>query len=790
MAAVLSSCTSLATTARQLDTNYAQLGEGLGGLAGSCLSLRGGIGVGVGRQSFSKTPHHLNDSVVMYPSLPKYHRSSSAQQTMTTPNQHHSAFSSSLAYGMPVSSGYSSQHSTLQKSYNSSSASVQRANTTSDVCRNYWGHSQPTSSALYRSTDRHQSKRKSAVELLAESKPYFMKSDTPIMERTNFGASTLVCSGKRNRNSSSVILDEGKYNPSYGETTYSAAEAERRYGATTAHRRSSQMHHHHHSHSHNSGCHGSAGNSGLYQGKFRMSMSTDTGHERDKLSRYRKEQFGEPIVLNETKSVSFEEDVAFRIPPPVYFSQQSYGSMYDSGEEPLVLTENYRPISPPAEYAEDSAETHNESRPRYNYQRSYSHSHEMANDKSKYTAASYNINSHKSLPDLHTQINRHSPHSEILSCCSRGNRSIKSAGESSLNRDSGGSSGHYTHRSEPCYRQHRVDLERDREPTKKCCSATTRVEYRRDSGSSTQHSNNSYCDYSCKALMDNYDSSDYLLNFTTPEVPEAFQDDYIPPSPRMHNYQNDDTRYYSSSAHQILGGQGYMKHKASSDEPIVQSPGSQPSIEDISPPPIQFKRQKCIRFKNRNRISLPQQPTSANELSMDSYRRSDPPRYFFPKCFSADDYQPQSQPQSQSTSHLSQPPQSSHQQQIKEFRDQYANNSLRRSQELLHTNPPPPSESIVDLEKFFDRLGLNDDKFHEIYTMSKRKHSNGSDSDNSTVFFSDVSTVDSMRLPDSTETQPQTTQTYRPTEPPSIVERNARIIKWLCNVRKVQNDLN
>lgn len=297
MAAVLNSCASLATTARQLDTNYAPLGEGVGALAGSCLSLRGGIGVG-SRQRYNKTSSlHLNDSI-MYPSLPKYHRSSTAaQQTMTTPNQHHQ-FSSSLAYGMPVSSGYSSQHSTLQKSYNSSTSSVQRANTSSDVCRNYWGHSQPTSSALYRSSDRHQSKRKSAVELLAESKPYFVKTDTPIMERTNFGASTLVCSGKRNRNSSSVILDEGKYNPSYGETTYSAAEAERRYGSTAAHRRSSQMHHHHH-HNHNSGCHGSSASTGLYQSKFRMSMSTDANHERDKLSRYRKEQFGEPIVLNE-----------------------------------------------------------------------------------------------------------------------------------------------------------------------------------------------------------------------------------------------------------------------------------------------------------------------------------------------------------------------------------------------------------------------------------------------------------------------------------------------------------
>lgn len=70
------------------------------------------------------------------------------------------------------------------------------------------------------------------------------------------------------------------------------------------------------------------------------------------------------LYLLQTKSVSFEEDVAFRIPPPLYFSQQNYNSMYDSGDEPLVLTENYRPISPPAEYAEDATVAHNDTRPR------------------------------------------------------------------------------------------------------------------------------------------------------------------------------------------------------------------------------------------------------------------------------------------------------------------------------------------------------------------------------------------------------------------------------------------
>lgn len=123
-------------------------------------------------------------------------------------------------------------------------------------------------------------------------------------------------------------------------------------------------------------------------------------------------------------------------------------------------------------------------RQRNDYQRS--HSQTMApneyrqkssgrSNKDPYThSVSNNINSHKSLPDLHTQISRHSPHSEALSSCSRGNRSNRSGGSSGFNRDrdSGGSSGqiliqfsfinntkihlilgHFTQRSEPCCKQ-------------------------------------------------------------------------------------------------------------------------------------------------------------------------------------------------------------------------------------------------------------------------------------------------------------------------------------------------
>lgn len=334
----------------------------------------------------------LRDLPAMYMSLPKYQRSSNQQQMSVTGQQagayknlhmsnsanHHQFKSSSLGYGMPVSSTFTSQNITQQKSY--PAASLQRSSSSGEAARNYWGRSHPTSSALFRN-ERHQTKRKSAVELLAESKPFFVKTEN-IVERTNFVASTLVCSGKRGHNDSSVVLDEGKYNPSYGETIFSAAEAERRYGTNTTHHRSSHFHQQHNQKQSNHSSQqypSSAMNSSMYHGKFRMSLSSDGSQERDKLARYRKEHYGEPLILNEvskstvqsdkntfmrlcalqTKSVSFEDNVAFRIPPPLYFPQKNYNNMCDSSDEPLVLTENYRPISPPAEYAEDPTESAN-----------------------------------------------------------------------------------------------------------------------------------------------------------------------------------------------------------------------------------------------------------------------------------------------------------------------------------------------------------------------------------------------------------------------------------------------
>lgn len=359
------------------------------------------------------------------------------------------------------------------------------------------------------------------------------------------------------------------------------------------------------------------------------------------------------------------------------------------------------------------------------YQRSYSHSQAVASDEADYSP-SYNINSHKSLPDLHSQISRHSPHSEALSCCSRGNRSNKSG--SSLNRDSGGSSGHYTHRSEPCCKQ-------QQQPTDS--SVITNTDYRRDSGSSTQHSGNSYYAYGippvrydcmeCRAKIQN--DANCLLNFTTPEVPEAFQDDY---DDKSRGYYEDRSRPYYKTP-QISPNQ---KTPPESLPPIIKEP-------DLSPPLGTFKRQRCFRIKQRSRYSSP------NDRN----------------CRSEDDRKPILRSKS-------------------DISDRYWHRSAPNDQTKL-LDKRSKMDGVSQLERFFDRLGMNDDKYEE-FIAPKLQRLSDSDSDHSSpVFFSDASTVDSTRLPDSTETN-QNTQAYRPSEPPSIVERNARIIKWLCNCRKIQ----
>lgn len=99
----------------------------------------------------------------------------------------------------------------------------------------------------------------------------------------------------------------------------------------------------------------------------------------------------------------------------------------------------------------------------------------------------------------------------------------------------------------------------------------------------------------------------------------------------------------------------------------------------------------------------------------------------------------------------------------------------RHTKLALSPSPVAPA----DLETFFEHLGLDTVEYNKL---------TGSDSKTSSpVFFSDTSSVDSQTLCSANQsTGGSDGATNTVTELPSIVERNARIIKWLCNCRKAQ----
>ncbi|XP_063982667.1 type-2 histone deacetylase 1 [Diachasmimorpha longicaudata] len=121
---------------------------------------------------------------------------------------------------------------------------------------------------------------------------------------------------------------------------------------------------------------------------------------------------------------------------------------------------------------------------------------------------------------------------------------------------------------------------------------------------------------------------------------------------------------------------------------------------------------------------------------------------------------------------------------------------VQQQQQQPPPPPPRPPKSIAELENFFDRLGLDSDNYDRIIVPL----SNSS----SPVFFDSVSSVDSAlglyswsghnqsssnndgqwQGNNCSATNEETSQ--RVSDPPSIVERNARIIKWLCQCRKTQ----
>ncbi|XP_065082170.1 uncharacterized protein LOC135704625 isoform X2 [Ochlerotatus camptorhynchus] len=750
-----------------------------------------------------------------------YHQHQQQQQHHHSLPSHHHVAASSMTAAAAAAAALSQQIITPPTSYLSTSTTT--ISSSSQQQTTYYLQQQQQHQQLQHQQAVHyhnmrNSKRKSAVELLAESKPFYVKSEMVLDRQQQLNM--------RGGNSGPV---SGSYMLSPSRTLPQSSSQMQQ--STQHHSQSQQQQRPASRRSASSG-------SDLLQTKLRKLLNTADSKETiipsDMIlnSKYSQQTLETTYISG--AGISSSDCIGYIQPPKNYQQQLTvhpeqpsdvsvfFPSAFLSPQslpphpggdddlylysvhDSLVLTDDYSTISPPAEYAENSAspEKHNNSHSRYNYQRSYSHSQAVAHqDESDYSPTqSYNINSHKSLPDLHSQISRHSPHSEALSCCSRGNRSNRSG--SSFNRDSGGSSGHYTHHSEPCCKQQQQQQQQQLQQ-KDALMMGGGADYRRDSGSSTQHSGNSYYAYGipplrydcieCRAKI--REEADCLLNFTTPEVPEAFQDNYCE-KPKQKYYDDPRDRGSSSAARKYYKNPGPMSPLSP-----VSPLSPQDQQVDLSPPLGTFKRQKCLRFKNRGRQSAISNPNSRCGDGRGSSGGDDDRR-----------------PILRSKSDIS----DRYWNRLSERNDRDRDRDREREQQKMLEKQRSRSDSLTQLEHFFDRLGLNDETYERyiapIGCLSPNyKPSSGSDihrlspedtgdsDESSAVFFSDVSTIDSTRLPDSTETTNEHPQSapgqltgtgalnslnnpalYRPSEPPSIIERNARIIKWLCNCKKMQ----
>lgn len=645
--------------------------------------------------------------------------------------------------------------------------------------------------------------RKTAVELLAESKPFYVKSET-VLDRQQ------QLSYRRNAAAAAAVAAAAIISPTRTPLPH------QRTTTTTANRRSSSS------------------SSDLLQNKLRTllnaagdskeSLSTLTPPEiSPKYDRFMspKSSLNQQLMVNADPDANAGDVSVFF--PTAFVSPQSLPlphpsvdddlySSYNVVEQALTLTDEYQTISPPAEYAESSKlhgasiRGHSASTTAVTYQRSYSHSQAVASDEADYSPSSYNINSHKSMPDLHSQTCRHSPHSsEALSSCSRGggNRSNKS--NSSLNRDSGASSGHYTHRSEPCCKQ-QLQQQQQQQQQKDLLLTKPPIDIRRDSGSSTQHSGNSYYAYGippsppirsdcteCR-VKDVQSDANCLLNYTTLEVPEAFQDAY----PDMYQHQTQRSYDITAMAAHRDQQRSFCSRKSTGSRggncaalpppPPKKHTKANPENE-LSPPLGTFKRQRCLRVKQRGGgYSSPSDRNCRTEDDRRPILRSKSDiggdRHWHRGTLSlatnaTTDESVLNLPLS--PRHVTSP-------------FLAANSDVKRTINL----PPSSVVGSLSLEQFFEHLGLTDETYDKdiaptsamkkCLSSSVRCYDKTTDESthSSPVFFSDTSTIDSNRLPDSTETSKSVVQPpYRPSEPTSIVERNARIIKWLCNCRKL-----
>ncbi|XP_044742971.1 uncharacterized protein LOC123305345 [Chrysoperla carnea] len=749
--------------------------------------------------------------------------------------------------------------------------------------------------------------RKSAVELLAETKAFYVKSETvrgrtqtlPLLshsrnrhrnERANLQSSLLVSSGIRDT-SSSIITSSTLNRRSTGSTT------------STAHQSSADM----------------------LQNALRKLLDC-----------------GSPVTSLENVT-----------------NQSSTTASNDMSFDMDCTT----PISPPAEYAFCTSASER----RYTT-RSLSHSQpvsasstrsgEIPNPHENGCCSAHLVVLAKSLPDLHTARN--------LSSSFEGSRSNKSATSDvfSLNRDSGGdSSGHLTHKSEPPMPRQRQTtytsippniVDKQHWSTSTTTMGGNNIDLRRDSGSSTQHSgsyyhNTAYYDakhniydsknypqtYSIDIIKNNYETSkNYSKNrynttsksnsfetkpnvhtsYSTQETPRS-AGYYDKNSPSSFHEQQSDNIYNRNNYFCRITKHGYPLTMSIARTEIVQTSNDQKIITQKTritsssssnqksrqqdrgpisppPPPVLFES-----HDNTGEIILPPPIECCDNYSQDNTSFMDtiiPPPVFEMENEMYENLEIKHVPEkykdtriihdnvSESSFHenvapavqqknvvyrhstTTTPPERSSTNNTSIISTTKSNNTectndgpmslpfedpelspglgtfkrqkcFRYKQKANSTNNGRPilrsksdisdryrrnsksqpglvrkscggeiSRSVSHLEQFFEQLGLNSDAYDNLFIRS------GSDSD-SPVYFSDVSTVDSNRpvsQVDSTDAGctadgvggvgggvgvaggagnlGPSNNIFRSTEQPSIVERNARIIKWLCNCRKAQ----
>ncbi|XP_045762564.1 serine/arginine repetitive matrix protein 1 isoform X1 [Maniola jurtina] len=655
-----------------------------------------------------------------------------------------------------------------------------------------------------------QQKRKSAVELLAESKAFYVKSETVLDRkqelplRVSSGLSQAIAAGGCHLVSSGTLNNEACCNPyattriastrravSAGEglqntlrrllehsdsreNVYSPAYVSqkmfseaRRLKDTYPEREIPRSQH----------------TSGTFSG---TSSSGTSGSKHKSEDKSRPVNFGdarvffpESFVIPRQRPSEVVIKSAYSIPSPQSSPHQLPDDISRSGDQ-------LEAISPPAEYAHSA--------PRYI--RSNSHSQPSAREDD-----STNINSHKSLPDLHAQAHvypehvnvvvgtesigrsprrrRHSAHHRTASCSSKGTRSNHSSlmsscdafsehpspGEenyqsynsrcgSSFARDSGGSSGHYTQRSAP---PHARD--------------NTNTHHERNRGYASWQANNGSTLEQCYVsappqFQDGAPSPPppypphphphphpphprVGIHFQASAPPPQFQDE-----PPLYDYGDYDCTYKTPLKCLNVGRKEYANareytryHEPSTEliskQPQYQESRMRPRVDDkqeyvntaqICPPeevtsPLgTFKRQRCLRYKQRRPRPILR---SKSDIS-DRYRRTDGRSPASAPCDGED-------------------------------------------------SPDSPSGESVRLQQFFDYLGMDSRQYDGLIKDGD---------EDSPVFFSSASTVDSNQLAAAADYTVQgpgvQKQIYRNTEPPSVVERNARIIKWLCQCRKAQ----